>query len=94
MASLSSPNQSNSQWIHPLEALRCRSVRHPIAIELGTDTTAWGVVVPDLPISLPCRVLHRLNGNAKRSGETHSGFNRPHGDRGQGARLAPRFSMS
>lgn len=24
-------------------------MRYPIAIELGYDTTAWGVVVPDLP---------------------------------------------
>ncbi len=24
-------------------------MRYPIAIEPGTDTTAWGVVVPDLP---------------------------------------------
>ncbi|HRN62526.1 MAG TPA: type II toxin-antitoxin system HicB family antitoxin [Luteimonas sp.] len=24
-------------------------MRYPILIEIGTDTTAWGVVVPDLP---------------------------------------------
>ena len=24
-------------------------MKYPIAIETGTDTTAWGVVVPDLP---------------------------------------------
>lgn len=24
-------------------------MRYPIAIEPGTDATAWGVVVPDLP---------------------------------------------
>lgn len=24
-------------------------MKYPIAIEVGTDTTAWGVVVPDLP---------------------------------------------
>jgi predicted RNase H-like HicB family nuclease len=24
-------------------------MRYPIAIELGTDTTAFGVIVPDLP---------------------------------------------
>jgi len=25
-------------------------MRHPIAIEPGTEATAWGVVVPDLPV--------------------------------------------
>ena len=122
-------------------------MRYPIAIEPGTDTTAWGVVVPDLPgcfsagdtleeamiqaeeaitawvevtidagesipkpspleslraahpefggwvwalvkvdpamlddtvervnISLPRRVLHRLDDMARRAGETRSGF--------------------
>jgi len=122
-------------------------MRYPIAIEPGTDVTAWGVVVPDLPgcfsagdmmeealiqaeeavtvwietildagraipqpsaidalraahpefegwlwglvkidpamldntlervnISLPRRVLHRLDARARRSGETRSGF--------------------
>jgi len=122
-------------------------MRYPIAIELGSDTTAWGVVVPDLPgcfsagdtldeamiqaeeaitgwievaldagqviptpspiealraahpdfagwlwalvkvdpamlddalervnISLPRRVLHRLDARARSSGETRSGF--------------------
>ncbi len=122
-------------------------MRFPIAIEPGTDTTAWGVVVPDLPgcfsagdtleeamiqaeeaiagwievaldagqaiptpspiealraahpdfggwlwalvkvdpamlddalervnISLPRRVLHRLDARARTSGETRSGF--------------------
>lgn len=122
-------------------------MRYPIAIEPGTDATAWGVVVPDLPgcfsagdtleeamiqaedaiaawietaldteqdipapspievlrvanpefagwlwalvkvdpamlddklervnISLPRRVLHRLDARARRSGETRSGF--------------------
>ena len=24
-------------------------MRYPVAIELGTDATAWGVIVPDLP---------------------------------------------
>ena len=122
-------------------------MRYPIAIEPGSDTTAWGVVVPDLPgcfsagdtledamiqaeeaitgwievaldagqviptpspiealraahpdfagwlwalvkvdpamlddtlervnISLPRRVLHRLDARARSSGETRSGF--------------------
>ena len=122
-------------------------MRYPIAIEPGTDVTAWGVVVPDLPgcfsagdtmeealiqaeeavtvwietildagqampqpsaidalraahpefegwlwglvkidpamldntlervnISLPRRVLHRLDARARRAGETRSGF--------------------
>ena len=122
-------------------------MRYPIAIEPGTDTTAWGVVVPDRPgcfsagdtledamiqaedaitgwieaaidagqdipapshieslraanpdyegwlwalvkvdpamlddalervnISLPRRVLHRLDAQARRSGESRSGF--------------------
>ena len=122
-------------------------MRYPIAIEPGTDTTAWGVVVPDLPgcfsagdtmeeamiqaeaavtawietaldaeqdipkpssidalraantdfagwlwalvkidpamlddtlervnISLPRRVLHRLDSRARNAGETRSGF--------------------
>jgi predicted RNase H-like HicB family nuclease len=122
-------------------------MRYPIAIEPGTDATAWGVVVPDLPgcfsagdtmeealiqaeeavtawietildggqavpqpsaidalraahpefegwlwglvkidpamldntlervnISLPRRVLHRLDARARRTGETRSGF--------------------
>lgn len=61
-------------------------MRYPVAIELGNDTTAWGVVVPDLPdcfsagdtlervnISLPRRVLHRLDALARSSGETRSG---------------------
>lgn len=71
-------------------------MRYPIAIEPGTDATAWGVVVPDLPgcfsaggtleetmlddtlervnISLPRRVLHRLDAQARSAGETRSGF--------------------
>ena len=62
-------------------------MRYPVTIEPGTDTTAWGVVVPDLPgcfsvgdtlervnISLPRRVLHRLDARARSAGETRSGF--------------------
>ena len=28
-------------------------MRYPVMIEAGTDTTAWGVVVPDLPLRRP-----------------------------------------
>ena len=88
-------------------------MRYPVAIEPGTETEAFGVVVPDLPgcfsagdtmeeamakteeaiaawikvdpavlddtlervnISLPRRVLHRLDALARATGETRSGF--------------------
>lgn len=45
-------------------------MRYPIVLEPGSDRTAWGVIVPDLPR----RVLHRLDTLARRAGETRSGF--------------------
>ena len=45
-------------------------MKYPIAIEPGTDTTAWGVVVPDLPR----RILALLDHKAKSAGETRSGY--------------------
>ena len=62
-------------------------MRYPITIEPGTNTTAWGVVVPNLPscfsagdtlervnISLPRRVPRRLDARARSAGETRYGF--------------------
>lgn len=43
---------------------------YPVAIETGTETKAFGVVVPDLPR----RILHRLDAQARAAGETRSGF--------------------
>jgi hypothetical protein len=62
-------------------------MRYPVAIETGTDTAAFGVVVPDLPgccsagdtrddalnITLPRRVLKRLDARARSAGESRSG---------------------
>ena len=57
-------------------------MRHPIAIEIGTESSAFGVIVPDLfadttervNITLPRRVLKRLDALACAAGESRSGY--------------------